>query len=254
MSIVISSLPHVITAEGSYVLKHSFRTNMNSGNAIEIKANNVVIALMGYCIDNQSAGAGNTACGIYAKGYKFCKIMNGRISGFKTGVYLSPGTGPSTDDFSGYMVESITASINSDLGIKVMGLGNIIRNNQVINSRTGIYAGRRGSSTITNNDIHNTEIAIEINSNSGSVVDNNRIGNMQTGGGSFTPVGISIIDSSSVIVKRNAIYNMAHGILYDGYSWGMYIDNVVVCSKNPFVGHHAVAAGTTNYSMPCPKA
>jgi parallel beta-helix repeat protein len=179
-------------------------------------------------------------------------VKNGGISGFKTGIYLSPGNGPLTDNYSGYVVEEIAASANVDFGIAVSGLSNIIRNNLVINSRTGIYAGRRGASTIINNDVFETVIAIEINSNSGSVVDNNRLGS-KTRGGSAASHGIWIIDSSSVILRRNAIYNVEAGIYFDGYSWGMYIDNVVVCSKTPFTGAHAIAAGQTNYSMACPQ-
>lgn len=251
MSIVISTLPYVVTAGGSYVLKHSFKLNMSSGNAIEIKADNVTIDLLGYTVDNQGAGTGTTANGVYSTGFTNIKIKNGRISGFNTGIHLSPGSGPLTDNYCGYIVEGIAASANTDFGVQVNGLGNIVRNNQVIGSRTGIMVGRVGQSTVINNDIHETETGIMISANSGSVIDNNRIGRRILAGSSIS-IGISVSDSASVVIRRNAVYNMATGIKYDGYSWGMYIDNVVVCSTNPFVGVNAVAAGTTNYSMPCP--
>lgn len=245
---VINSLPYVIKSPGVYRLAKAFNINLGSGNAIEVQADNVTIDLMNYAVDNRSAGPSTTARGVSANGFKNCTVRNGDITGFLAGIYLRPGSGPAAGQFCAYVVEGITLSANVDMGITVKGLGNIIRNNLIVGSRVGIFTGNLGASTIINNSIYETVIGIELNMNAGSVVDNNRLGNTATGGPTES-IGISVLDSSSVILRRNSIYSFKTGIRFDGLSWGMYIDNVAVCCATPFFAPHAVAAGTTNYSM-----
>lgn len=247
MSIItISSLPYVITHPGAYQLDQDFIVTMAAGNAIEVRAENVTVDFMHHSIDNQKAGVGTTANGVYADGYKFCTVRNGRVSGFAAGISLRPGSLAASVEFCGYLIESMTASANVQEGIRVRGVGNVIRNNLVAGSQVGIKVGPKGASTVIGNGVFNNGTGIEVSLSNGSVVEHNRIGRSETRGGA----GIVLIDSSNLILRNNSIYNVDKGIQFDPLSWGMYADNIVVHSGVPIVSAHAVAAGTTNFSMP----
>lgn len=242
----IDSLPYVISQPGVYHLARDFVVTLPSGSAIEVKSDGVTLDLMHYSIDNQSAGAGTTANGVHADGYRYCTVRNGRISGFASGISLRPGALAASNAFCAYLVESITASGNIQEGIALRGVGNIVRNNLVSGSQAGIRIGPHGASTVVGNCVYDNVTGIEVSLNVGSVVEHNRIGQSGSPSGS----GITIVDSGNIVLRDNSIYNLDHGIHFDPLSWGMYADNIVVHCNVPFMAPHAVAAGTTNYSMP----
>jgi hypothetical protein len=122
----IPSVPYTITVPGIYCLTGNLETAMTEGNAITIK--------------------------------------NGTIRGFRNGVYLR-NVSPYTTS-QGHMIEDIRADMNTHLGIIVYGLGNIIRNNQVVDTggstiiawASGIYTVGPGARVI-NNDVYETKEA-----------------------------------------------------------------------------------------------
>jgi len=227
---------------------------MTTGNAITINVNNVVIDLNGRKLGGGSAGAGTIAIGIYADQRKNITIRNGTIRGFYCGVYLRDESPYTTSQ--GHVIEDIRVDMNTYTGLWVMGRGNVIRNNQVVDTggttRPG-YSNAYGISAsgpgnrVLNNDVYETKetdsgAAYGINAYGlGSVVMNNRVGNQAIG----NSVGIYIHDSQNAIVKSNTISKMEDGIYFVA-STGLYGDNLASGCTTAFTG--GTPAGSTNYS------
>ena len=123
----ITALPAVITVQGIYCFTGNLQTAITSGNAIDIQTNNVTLDLNGFKLGNLAAGPGTTAVGIHATNRQNITIENGTIRGFFVGISLAGG-GAS----QGHVVEDIRADQNTFVGIEVHGSGNIVRNNQVV--------------------------------------------------------------------------------------------------------------------------
>jgi hypothetical protein len=253
----ITSVPYTITTPGVYCLNGNLETSIDSGYAITINVNNVVLDLNGRKLGGGAAGAETNAIGIYAYQRKNITIRNGTIRGFKVGVNLAD-TPPNTTS-QGDIVEDIRADMNTHVGLRVYGRGNIIRNNQVVdtggsavtNYSFGIMASGPGSRVI-NNDVYETKETstatsggVEIFLGDGSVVLNNRIGNQSlptAGGDSY---GVLISSSDNVTVESNTITKAEWGIAYI-VSTGLYGKNLASGCSLAF--YEGTAAGSTNYS------
>jgi parallel beta-helix repeat protein len=250
----ITSVPYTISVPGIYCLTGNLETDMTSGNAITINVNNVVIDLNGRKLGGGAAGAGTEANGIYAYLRKNITVKNGTIRGFYYGVLLDD-TSPYTTS-QGHIIEDIRADMNTAYGIYVSGRGNIIRNNQVVdtggstnsNWAYGISVTGPGS-RVLNNDVYETKEQSTGDAygiymyGDGGVVLNNRIGNQAFG--TETSYGIYIEYSYNVIVKSNTISRMEWGIAFFSPSTGLYGDNLASGCTSPFVG--GTVAGP-NYS------
>jgi hypothetical protein len=129
---VITSLPYTIDTQGIYCLKENLVTSITSGSAITINSNNVVIDLNGYRLGGLPAGPSTNAIGILANEQQNITIRNGTVRGFFVGIWLSDRSPYTTSQ--GYLIEDIHAEMNAYIGIDVHGRGNIIRNNQVVNT------------------------------------------------------------------------------------------------------------------------
>jgi parallel beta-helix repeat protein len=251
----ITSVPYTITVPGIYCLTGNLETAMTSGNAITINVNNVVIDLNGRKLGGGAAGAETIVIGIYADHRKNITIKNGTIRGFKTGVYFDDDSPYTTTQ--GHVIEDIRADMNTSAGFLLYGRGNIIRNNQVVDTggstssdfAYGISVTGPGN-RVLNNDVYETKeqstataSGIDVSNGDGSVVMNNRIGNQAFGtGNSF---GIRISGSENVIVKSNTISKMEWGIYIPASITVFYADNLASGCTSPFVG--GTAAGSTNY-------
>jgi parallel beta-helix repeat protein len=242
----IPFLPYTIITQGVYCLTDNLQTNMDSGNAITINTNNVVLDLKGYKIGGQAAGKGTLACGIYANQRKNITIRNGTVRGFYVGIYLQDSGSYTTSQ--GHIVENIRADLNTYQGLRVEGRGNMIRNNQVVetggripsSNSSGIVIYGPGNRVI-NNDVYetaadgaNNTYEIELEGASGGIVENNRVGNSAPGTGAS--YGIFVAGSSNVFVTNNSITNLAKGVFYDGTSSGKYRDNIAIGCTVPFTG------------------
>jgi len=251
----ITSLPYTISSQGTYCLNGNLSTNMTSDNAITINTGNVVLDLNGYTIGGSQAGTGTQAIGIYAFYRKNITIRNGTVRGFFRGIWLEDSSPYTTSQ--GHIIEDIRADRNTQNGIMVEGLGNIIRNNLVLStggnssypSFNGIYVLGPGNRVI-NNDVYETKeqgtvwaCGIYANSTSGLVVENNRMGNAAFGTG--YSAGIYIQASANAMVKDNTISKMNYGIYYDN-STGLYMNNLASGCGAAFT--NGTPADTTNYS------
>jgi nitrous oxidase accessory protein NosD len=228
---------------------------MDSGSAITITVNNVTIDLNGYKLGNLAAGTDTQAAGIFANQKKNITIKNGTIRGFLIGIWLHDED-PYTVS-SGHLIEDIRADGNTQIGILVLGTGNVIRNNQVvstggstaeINSQPvvdaiGIYHFGPGARVI-NNDVTETvgrDSGGSFGAGNGilfvaadnSVVEDNRISDtLDVSGISY---GIRIFGSSNVMVVNNRIATTDNGVAYT-VSTGEYRDNVTSGVATPYTG------------------
>lgn len=252
----ITSLPYLITSQGIYCLTGNLTTSMTSGSAIIIGVNNVVLDLNGYKIGGLAAGPGTIATGIYAYQRQNITIKNGTVRGFFFAINLNDISPYTTSQ--GHIIEDIRADMNTYVGIEVNGRGNIIRNNQVVDTGgSSIYPSAYGiavegpGNRVINNDVYETKEqgsgashGIDAYSAPGVVVENNRVGNAALGTG--TSVGIYMLSSANAMVNDNTISMMNYGIQYAAGSTGLYMNNLASGCTTAFSG--GTPAGSTSYS------
>ncbi len=181
---VIDSIPFIITVQGIYCLTGNLASGLTSGDMITVATNNVTIDMNGFKLGGLAAGAGTFSIGIRASSRRNITIRNGSIRGFHRGIWLDGGAANS----SGHLLEDLRLDGNTSTGARVEGTGNIIRNNQVVNTGPG------DNSTIA--------VGIFIINSNDSVVEGNVISSVSETG---TSVGIVVSESSLIEVRNNTV-------------------------------------------------
>ncbi len=181
---VIDSIPIIITVQGIYCLKGNLATSLTSGNMIDVQTNNVTIDMNGFKLGGLAAGAGTLANGIFAFNRRNITIRNGSIRGFFFGIFLQGSAATS----SGHLLEDLRLDGNRNVGAFVVGTGNIIRNNQVVNTGPG------DNSTLA--------VGLFINSSDDSVVEGNVIASVFE---TSQSIGILVQSSSLIEVRNNTV-------------------------------------------------
>ena len=181
---VIDSIPFIITVQGIYCLTGNLASGLTSGNMIEVATNNVTIDMNGFKLGGLAAGAGTNANGIRATNRRNITIRNGSIRGFRIGIRLDGSAATS----SGHLLEDLRLDGNTFIGARVEGTGNIIRNNQVVNTGPG--------------DINGFVIGLLIRFSTDSVVEGNVISSVSETGESN---GIRVEESSLIEVRNNTV-------------------------------------------------
>jgi Right handed beta helix region len=138
---VITSLPAVITSQGTWCLKSNLATSMGSGRAIDIQANNVTIDCNDFRIDGTGGGTSTVALGIYAADRSNLSVRRCRVSGFLRGLEFIGSGG-------GHLIEENLFRYNLEVGIHAVGDGLIVRRNVVnANGGSGLYPNAVGIAT-----------------------------------------------------------------------------------------------------------
>ena len=194
----ITSLPTVITTQGTWCLKQDLATAVTSGNAISINTNNVTIDCNNFKLGGLAAGAGTIAIGIYAQDRVNETVRHCNVRGFYAGIDLVGSGG-------GHVVEANRLDGNTSYGVDVDGDGSLIRNNLVFNT---------GGSTVSN-----TAYGI-VSNMSVDVLDNSVFGVTATSGGGGNAVGINTGSEDGGTVAGNRI----RGLVKDGagQAYGIY--------------------------------
>jgi len=240
-----SEIPYTINTPGIYCLATDLVAppTFTTGNVITINSNNVVIDLNDHRIGGQPAGLGNQAVGIYSNSHRNIQIRNGVIRGFLYGIQIVDAASPGTS--SGIAIVSILADGNTYAGIDVVGLGNRIHDNSVVNTGGstapptaevfGISSKGKGSIirdnvvTAVTHPTGGSAYAIFIDASSDySTVDNNRITNPSSSASSF---GI-YVNSSDVLVQGNVVFGMDTGLSFKDTT-GAYRNNAVIKTNTP---------------------
>ncbi len=260
----ITTVPFRITTPGVYCLTSHLSTSFGgwySDPAITINASDVVLDLNGYKLDGSVAGAESRQYGIVASSRYNITIRNGTVRGFWYGIFVDGNPLANYADSWGHVIEDIRAERNTEYGMAISGVGNVIRNNQVLAtgiptapSATGIYIRGPGARVINNDVIGAVSrgptfgIGVGTASNSDAsdgVVAGNRISNIISVGG-YAGYGIALARGSNHIVKDNTLSSMQYGInISDATTTGKYMSNVTQGVATPYTG--GTAAGTTNY-------
>jgi len=137
---VISSAPTTLSKAGLYCLTDDL-SHSTGGAAIEIDADNVTVDLNGHTIRaTRSPGEAEVSyAGVTVSGHKYFSIIDGVISGFTFGVFVS-------DTFKGHAEGGLVADlkvIKASDGIAVSYAGCIVRNNIVTETTT--VSGQNGA-------------------------------------------------------------------------------------------------------------
>jgi hypothetical protein len=204
----IDSLPATISTQGTWCLRKDLSTAMTSGNAIEVKTNNVVIDCNDFKLGGLGAGVSTLATGIAAgAGRQNITIRNCTVRGFQFGTYLFGDN---------HIVEQSRFDLNTLIGIRTYGDGNEIRDN-VVTSTGGkpaaggaiavVADGEAGSDNrVLDNRIHGVSAELEGSNQlsagiqvTGGLVRGNSITGLLPAG---TPHGIRVYRS---VVRDNVV-------------------------------------------------
>ena len=219
----IDVVPIVISTPGRWCLRQNITTSDSAVYAINIATNNVTIDCNGFRLSNLPAGIGTRSSGIVAfQANAQVTVRNCMIEGFAYGTYIAtnpPGTG--------YVIENNRFSQNRWYGVRLAGVGSVVRGNIVTNtgrlpnadSGTGIHAA--GNVEVIDNVVDGV-------SGDGSVSNFTPIG-IYAGNDAFIPVL-----ATGVQVRGNRVRNLiqigrgqAEGISVDGPAMSVR-DNLIV--------------------------
>jgi hypothetical protein len=241
----ITSLPTTISTQGLYCLTGNLATNISSGNAITITANNVTLDLNGWKVGGQAAGAGTQTAGIYSAAANVT-IKNGIVRGFYYGIDL---------EGRGAVVQDVLIDQNTQIGIYVNGPGAIVEHNQVVDTggtttatdafAIGIAGGSGGlGANISNNTVsglsatgNGDEWGINAIGANSTVRDNVVSDDAKpTGGGT----SYGILQSGSIALN-NTVSNFDIGINNNG---GIYAHNTAFNCTTAYSGGTAGAGNS----------
>jgi len=269
-------VPYTITAPGVYCVTEKISTNLASGAAITINANNVVLDLNDFAIGNLAAGVSTLAIGVLALDRQNIVLQNGILRGFWVGVGLFNGTtfGQATATSSGHLVQNVTSDHSYVVGIIAEGPDCTVSNSRIlstqgsavvnplaptqVNKAFGIIVEQGGNAHVSNNAVFDTDcangctastalaVAIYAGNAPDAVVESNAVMNT-TPPTAATAAGI-VVDRTSpnVLVDGNAISKWTNGVIYTGTgATGKYRNNVTQHTTTPYSGGTPV--GMTNF-------
>jgi hypothetical protein len=201
----ITSLPAVITTQGTWCLKKDLATAMTSGSAIDIQTNNVMIDCNDFKLGGLAAGATSEAAGIDAKDRLNLTVRHCNIRGFFRGLIFW-GTG------GGHVVEDNRFDGNLYAGLEVWGDGSVVRRNRIFDTGGSVFSFEAfGMYSVDSVDILDNTVSgvtndhatgIWTDTNSGGSVSGNRVRNLLASGGGIA-VGIYTPGSDHLAIRDN---------------------------------------------------
>ena len=202
----ITSIPTVITTQGTWCLKQDLSTSMSSGNAITINTNNVTIDCNDFKIGGLSAGVGTQANGIVAGNRLNETVRHCNVRGFFIGVLLFGGSSS-----GGHVVEDNRFDNNTWIGLRVDGDGSVVRGNRVFDTGASTVPGLTslGISTTLSVDVFNN-IVSGVFARSGSNADATGIATNSNTSGSISNNSIRAVLKDGTGVARG-IFNTIAG-------------------------------------------
>ena len=214
----ITSVPTVISTQGTWCLKQDLATTISSGNAITVNNNNVTIDCNDFKLGGLGAGVSTTANGIYSLDRVNTTIRHCNIRGFHDGIFLDGSTG------GGNVIEDNRLDNNTYNAIRVFGDGSTIRRNRVFDTGgTTVSPTAWGIVTVYGVDIR----------------DNTVSGVTATGGGNGSAFGITTQNAPGSSIENNRV----RGLLGDGTGVAYAINNFstgrIVLRGNDVIGDAA---------------
>jgi len=210
---VIVSLPATLDVDGgTWCLTQDLATNIATGAAITVAADNVTLDCNDFEVDGTGGGAGSSAEGIRALARRNLIVRNCTFRNFFYGAYV--------DDFDaagsgGHLVEDNTFTNNYYEGVHLGGDNSVLRRNQVLFTQSSNNAAfgieTRKAVDVVDNTVYHVEavnaaaIGILTNYNTGGSVRGNRIGFVGLDSGSGPILGIRNQNSSARMVIRDNV-------------------------------------------------
>jgi hypothetical protein len=222
----ITSVPAVITTQGTWCLKQDLATSIASGNAITVNTNNVTIDCNDFKLGGLAAGVGTTASGIYSMDRVNTTIRHCNIRGFEFGIFLDGTVG------GGNVIEDNRLDANTSNGIRIFGDGSTVRRNLVFDT---------GGTTVTPSAYGIVSVyGVDIRDNTVSGV-------TATSGGNGSAFGITTLNAAASSVENNRV----RGVLADGAGAAYAINNFstgrIVLRGNDVLGD----AATGSFGIVC---
>jgi hypothetical protein len=211
----ITSVPFTINASGIYCLKSDLNTNINTGAAITVSADNVVIDLNGHVLSNNGPGAATQARGIYGLNHRDVTVRNGTVRLFHTCVWLDE-TFPATINRT-HIIEDMKIENCRARGMWIIGQSSTVRRNVV----RDVLGNRE--------ETPHWGIAVD---GQGSQVLDNLVHNVK---GGTVASGIEVGDLD-VMVVNNRVSAVNQGIVFGPFGTsGKYRDNLTSDVVAPYV-------------------
>ena len=248
----ITSIPAVITSQGTWCLKQDLATAMTSGRAIDVQANNVTIDCNGFKIDGLAAGLSTFAQGISSDNRLNTTVRRCSVSGFLNGIIMEP----TSTSCGGHVVEDNRLDGNRLTGIQVLCDGSLIRRNRVFDTgRSTLYFAAyaivaRYSVDVLDNVIANVTsfsasdyaTGIWVYQDDGRVSGNRIRGLGPNGGGVGTERAIYSQASGRMVMRNNDMMGNA-----GSGSQGMNCDSTTVRAKdNVIIGFQTDFSGCSD--------
>lgn len=224
----ILALPVTISTPGIYCLKRDLSTQLSTGAAITITANNVTIDFNGRTLSG-AAGPGSQAFGVYAADRSNLTLRNGTITGFNIGVFLDD-TDRDYSNSGSHLLEGLTVDGNTVTGLQIEGRTNTLNKNRVTDTGGSTVAGGievtgiliNGPQTmVLDNTVartvasgNGTARGIQVSASDAddsamTLIRDNRISNTITAGTGKT-YGIDIRTGGKVLLQSNVIINPSY--------------------------------------------
>jgi hypothetical protein len=247
----ITSLPAVISTQGTWCLRQDLATQMTSGTAITIAANNVTLDCNDYKIGGLAPGVVTQAVGVASLDRQNITVRHCNIRGFLFGLSL---VGVSS---GGLVVEDNRFDGATRIGLQVTGDDSVVRRNVVRNtggstSQPGLAVGINtgGEVDILDNTVAGA-LAVPDGVGRGEAygiwatnirgtVAGNRIRNLVASGPIGGSFGIVVRDNGLVMIDGNELIG-------SGIGYGVACDNPLGRLRNNAIhGFNAPGAVCTN--------
>ena len=238
----ITSLPAVITTQGTWCLKQDLATSVTSGIAITINANNVTIDCNDFKIGGLSAGSDTTTWGIVADGRSNLTVRHCNIRGFYVGLSFGGSSG------GGHVIEDNHFEGNTDWGMFILGDGSVVRRNRIFDTGQSTVEfnpqgiGTYGSVDVLDNTVSGvvvlsghdgTAYGIFTQANTGGRLMRNGVRGL-INGGTGASIAIRSYLSDRVIMRDNDVQSS------NGFSSvGLYCDNSFSRAKDNVISGFA---------------
>jgi hypothetical protein len=184
----ITSLPAVISSEGTWCFNHDLNTTITSGQAITVATDNVVVDCNDFKLSGPAGSAATTAYGIFSFDHLNTTVRHCNIRFFYIGVGLIGANG------GGHAVEDNRIQSDTNVGIWAEGDGSVVRRNSVY------YIG--GSTQNADAIGVKTKYSVD-------VMDNRLSGVPATAGANGNAFGIYTSANLHGRIIGNSVYNLA---------------------------------------------
>jgi hypothetical protein len=208
----VTSVPVTITTSGLHCLTDNLTFQGQSGAAITIQANRVVLDLNGHTLQGPASGQ---AIGIHVSDSAHAIVRNGQVWGFYVGIFSAyPALFTTIEDLRIHAIANAA-------GIDSRAQGDIIRRNVVLFGSPGIKATGLEPRILDNDVLLAYGHGIDVSGNM-SFVEGNRV----TRGGSATGMaGIHVGSNLTSLVVRNRVLGK-FSTCYQMGSSGKYRENL----------------------------